>query len=117
MARYVITGTGTDIGKTVFAAGLTGMIGASYWKPVQTGVALQGCDVREPFMHSSCTVHANAAPQGLREISRVRGGAPAGPFQSALICRASPISMIGIPSRIGKARPAVLDTSSCRAAS
>ena len=62
MARFVITGTGTDIGKTVFAAGLTGMIGASYWKPVQTGVALQGCDVREPFMHSSCTVHANAAP-------------------------------------------------------
>lgn len=38
MARFVITGTGTDIGKTVFAAGLTGLIGASYWKPVQTGV-------------------------------------------------------------------------------
>lgn len=40
MARFVITGTGTDIGKTVFAAGLTGLIGASYWKPVQTGVAI-----------------------------------------------------------------------------
>lgn len=38
MARLVITGTGTDIGKTVFAAGLVGLIGASYWKPVQTGV-------------------------------------------------------------------------------
>ncbi|WP_205961404.1 dethiobiotin synthase [Paracoccus endophyticus] len=38
MARFVITGTGTDIGKTVFAAGLVGLIGASYWKPVQTGV-------------------------------------------------------------------------------
>lgn len=38
MARFVITGTGTDIGKTVFAAGLTGLIGADYWKPVQTGV-------------------------------------------------------------------------------
>ena len=62
MARFVITGTGTDIGKTVFAAGLAGLIGASYWKPVQTGVASQGCDVREPFMHSSCTVHANATP-------------------------------------------------------
>lgn len=34
----MISGTGTDIGKTVFAAGLTGLIGASYWKPVQTGV-------------------------------------------------------------------------------
>ncbi len=38
MARFVITGTGTNIGKTVFAAGLVGLIGASYWKPVQTGV-------------------------------------------------------------------------------
>ena len=36
-ARFVITGTGTDIGKTVFAAGLAGMLGAQYWKPVQTG--------------------------------------------------------------------------------
>lgn len=39
MARFVITGTGTDIGKTVFAAGLCGLIGADYWKPVQSGLA------------------------------------------------------------------------------
>ena len=32
MAQFVITGTGTDIGKTVFAAGLTGLIGADYWQ-------------------------------------------------------------------------------------
>lgn len=38
MARYVITGTGTDVGKTVFAAGLCGLIGAEYWKPVQSGL-------------------------------------------------------------------------------
>ena len=38
MAQFVITGTGTDIGKTVFAAGLAGLIGADYWKPIQTGV-------------------------------------------------------------------------------
>jgi len=38
MARFVITGTGTDIGKTVVAAGLCGLIGADYWKPVQTGL-------------------------------------------------------------------------------
>ena len=42
MAQFVITGTGTDIGKTVFAAGLTGLIGADYWKPVQTGVTGDG---------------------------------------------------------------------------
>lgn len=37
-ARIVVTGTDTDVGKTVFAAGLTGMLGASYWKPVQAGL-------------------------------------------------------------------------------
>ncbi|HEX2759970.1 MAG TPA: dethiobiotin synthase [Rhizomicrobium sp.] len=36
--RFVVTGTDTDIGKTVFAAGLAGMLGARYWKPVQAGV-------------------------------------------------------------------------------
>ncbi|MDO5704149.1 MAG: dethiobiotin synthase [Paracoccus sp. (in: a-proteobacteria)] len=39
MARFVITGTGTGIGKTVFAAGLCGLIGADYWKPLQSGLA------------------------------------------------------------------------------
>jgi dethiobiotin synthetase len=37
--HFVITGTDTDIGKTVFAAGLTRFIGARYWKPVQAGTA------------------------------------------------------------------------------
>lgn len=35
---FVVTGTGTDVGKTVFAAGLAGYLGASYWKPVQAGL-------------------------------------------------------------------------------
>lgn len=35
----VVTGTDTDIGKTIFAAGLTGALGASYWKPIQAGLA------------------------------------------------------------------------------
>lgn len=34
----IVTGTDTDIGKTVAAAGLTAALGASYWKPVQAGV-------------------------------------------------------------------------------
>lgn len=34
----VVTGTDTDVGKTVFAAALTGALGARYWKPVQAGV-------------------------------------------------------------------------------
>jgi dethiobiotin synthetase len=36
--RIVVTGTDTNIGKTVFAAGLTSLLGASYWKPVQAGL-------------------------------------------------------------------------------
>jgi len=35
--RFVITGTDTDVGKTVFCAGLAAMLGARYWKPVQAG--------------------------------------------------------------------------------
>ena len=33
----VVTGTDTDVGKTVFAAALAGALGARYWKPVQAG--------------------------------------------------------------------------------
>ncbi len=35
---FVITGTDTDIGKTVFAAALTAALDGSYWKPVQAGL-------------------------------------------------------------------------------
>ncbi|TMV94041.1 ATP-dependent dethiobiotin synthetase BioD [Thioclava sp. BHET1] len=34
----VVTGTDTDIGKTVFSAALTLALQASYWKPVQAGL-------------------------------------------------------------------------------
>ena len=35
--RLVVTGTDTDIGKTVFAAALCAVSSAPYWKPVQAG--------------------------------------------------------------------------------
>lgn len=35
---FVVTGTDTDVGKTVFAAGLAAALGATYWKPVQAGL-------------------------------------------------------------------------------
>jgi dethiobiotin synthetase len=34
----VVTGTDTGVGKTVFAAGLAGALGAAYWKPIQAGL-------------------------------------------------------------------------------
>lgn len=36
---YFVTGTDTDIGKTVVATALAIGLGSSYWKPVQTGSA------------------------------------------------------------------------------
>lgn len=36
--RLIVTGTDTDIGKTVFSAGLAAYLGWSYWKPVQAGL-------------------------------------------------------------------------------
>lgn len=36
--RLIVTGTDTGIGKTVLAAGLVGALGATYWKPVQSGL-------------------------------------------------------------------------------
>lgn len=38
MSAIVVTGTDTGIGKTVFAAGLTALLDARYWKPVQSGL-------------------------------------------------------------------------------
>lgn len=36
--RFVVTGTDTGIGKTVFSAALACAINGSYWKPVQSGL-------------------------------------------------------------------------------
>lgn len=39
MARtFVIVGTDTGVGKTIFSAALVGALGACYWKPVQSGL-------------------------------------------------------------------------------
>ncbi|WP_455272777.1 dethiobiotin synthase [Rhizobium herbae] len=38
MMRFVVTGTDTGIGKTIFSAALTAALGGSYWKPVQSGL-------------------------------------------------------------------------------
>ncbi|MFY7836791.1 MAG: dethiobiotin synthase [Novosphingobium sp.] len=38
MTAFVVTGTDTGIGKTIFSAALTGALNAHYWKPVQAGL-------------------------------------------------------------------------------
>jgi dethiobiotin synthetase len=41
-AQFVVSGTDTDIGKTVFAAALAAAVDAAYWKPVQAGTDEEG---------------------------------------------------------------------------
>lgn len=43
-ARYILSGTGTDIGKTLTAAVLMLGLDASYWKPVQCGTEERDVD-------------------------------------------------------------------------
>ena len=35
---FIVTGTDTGIGKTVFSASLAGALGGTYWKPIQAGL-------------------------------------------------------------------------------
>ncbi len=38
MHGFIVTGTDTEVGKTVFAAALAGALNGYYWKPVQAGL-------------------------------------------------------------------------------
>ncbi len=71
----VVTGTDTDIGKTVFAAGLVGALGADYWKPVQAGI--------EGETDKQVVQRLSGAPAGhiLTEVYRLR--TPASPHLAA----------------------------------
>lgn len=74
MSRFVVTGTDTGVGKTVFAAGLAGYLGVPYWKPVQAGLD-EGTD-RE-------TVAALSGQPVLPEAYRLT--TPCSPHQAAAI--------------------------------
>jgi dethiobiotin synthetase len=73
--RFVVSGTDTNIGKTVFCAGLCGLLGARYWKPVQAGLpgdsdvvtALSGAEiVPEAYvLKLPASPHQAAAEEGL----------------------------------------------------
>ena len=80
MRTIVVTGTDTDVGKTVFAAALAGALGAAYWKPVQAGLddgsdrervaSLSGLPDRkllpEAFrLATACSPHRAAEMEGL----------------------------------------------------
>lgn len=59
MKPIFITGTGTDVGKTLVAAIVTEALQADYWKPVQAGFS-DGTDslfIREMISNSQSKVH------------------------------------------------------------
>jgi dethiobiotin synthetase len=73
--RIVVTGTDTGIGKTVFAAGLTALLGARYWKPVQAGLVEE--------TDTCCVQRLAALPEDRVIPERYRLAEPASPDRAA----------------------------------
>lgn len=64
--RFIVTGTDTDVGKTVFAAALTGALGGYYWKPVQAGDDAHGAGDRERVAELSGVAAERILPEAYR---------------------------------------------------
>jgi dethiobiotin synthetase len=75
--RIVVAGTDTEIGKTVFSAGLAALLGANYWKPIQAG--LEG----ETDSQLVAKLGGLSADRILPERYRLK--TPASPHQAAAI--------------------------------
>lgn len=75
--RFVVLGTDTGVGKTIFSAALVGAMDAFYWKPVQAG--LDG----ETDSQTAARLSGVAAAQILPEAWRLR--TPASPHIAARI--------------------------------
>ena len=73
----VVTGTDTGIGKTVFSAALTGALGATYWKPVQSGL--------EEETDSEFVARMARLPEARVRKERYRLVTPASPHYAARI--------------------------------
>jgi dethiobiotin synthetase len=67
--RIVVTGTDTGIGKTVFAAALTGALGAYYWKPVQAGLEPDGTGDGDAVARLSGQPRAHILPEAWRLLT------------------------------------------------
>lgn len=94
-SRIVVTGTDTGIGKTVFSAGLAGLLGASYWKPVQAGL--------EEETDAGLVARLGGLPADRIVPERYRLRTPASPHQSAAIdgVRIDPAAL-DVPTTLGR---------------
>lgn len=94
-ARFIVTGTDTGVGKTVFAAGLAGLLDGFYWKPVQSGL--------DEETDSEVVAHLSGLPAGriLPEVYRLK--MPLSPHRSAEIdgvaIEAAKLSLPDLPAR------------------
>lgn len=75
MKGYIVTGTDTDVGKTVFAAGLAQAMKAAYWKPAQAGL--------EGETDSQAVARLAPAAQVLAEAYRL--ATPCSPHEAARV--------------------------------
>lgn len=68
MNALIVTGTDTEIGKTVFSAGLVQALGGTYWKPVQSGIEGETDSVTvarlsgRPVLREGYLLHLPASP-------------------------------------------------------
>jgi dethiobiotin synthetase len=75
--RFVITGTDTEIGKTVFSAGLVDLLGARYWKLIQAGLRGE--------TDSEVVKRLAELPENRIVAERYRLAAPASPHLAAAL--------------------------------
>ena len=98
--RIVVTGTDTEIGKTVFAAGLADLLGASYWKPIQSG--------RDGETDSEIVARLSGLSEDRMLPERYRLTTPVSPHQSADIDGVSiDMASLDVPDTGG--RPLVIE--------
>lgn len=77
--RIIVTGTDTDVGKTVFAAALTRALDACYWKPVQAGLDADGASDSDGVARLANVASAQILPEVYRLVT------PCSPHQAAEI--------------------------------
>ncbi len=80
MMRFVVTGTDTGIGKTVFSAALAAALEGYYWKPVQSGledetdsqtVSRLGCLPPERILPEAYRLRTPASPHMAARLDHV----------------------------------------------
>ena len=98
--RIVVTGTDTEIGKTVFAAGLADQLGACYWKPIQSGL--------EGETDSQIVARLGGLSSDRILPERYRLKTPVSPHQSAAIDGIS-IDMAALDVPDAGSRPLVIE--------